>query len=197
MKPLVVATGNSGKLQELQSYLAESGWALQLKPADLEIEETGQTFAENAALKAQQTAIATGEWAIADDSGLSVEALNGAPGLFSARWGQSDRERIDRLLRELTDHDQRTAAFICAIAVASPQGEIVLAIEGVCTGEILTGPRGEGGFGYDPIFWVPELQLSFAELAPEQKRQISHRGRALAQILPQLRSLAEQQTAAH
>ncbi|AZB72423.1 RdgB/HAM1 family non-canonical purine NTP pyrophosphatase [Synechococcus elongatus] len=197
MKPLVVATGNPGKLQELQSYLAESGWALQLKPADLEIEETGQTFAENAALKAQQTAIATGEWAIADDSGLSVEALNGAPGLFSARWGQSDRERIDRLLRELTDHDQRTAAFICAIAVASPQGEIVLAIEGVCTGEILTAPRGEGGFGYDPIFWVPELQLSFAELAPEQKRQISHRGRALAQILPQLRSLAEQQTAAH
>ncbi|WP_338431504.1 RdgB/HAM1 family non-canonical purine NTP pyrophosphatase [Synechococcus elongatus] len=197
MKPLVVATGNPGKLQELQSYLAESGWALQLKPADLEIEETGQTFAENAALKAQQTAIATGEWAIADDSGLSVEALNGAPGLFSARWGQSDRERIDRLLRELTAHDQRTAAFICAIAVASPQGEIVLAIEGVCTGEILTAPRGEGGFGYDPIFWVPELQLSFAELAPEQKRQISHRGRALAQILPQLRSLAEQQTAAH
>ncbi len=81
--------------------------------------------------------------------------------------------------------------------MAAPQGEIVLAIEGVCTGEILTAPRGEGGFGYDPIFWVPELQLSFAELAPEQKRQISHRGRALAQILPQLRSLAEQQTAAH
>lgn len=197
MKPLVVATGNPGKLQELQSYLAESGWALQLKPADLDIEETGQTFAENAALKAQQTAIATGEWAIADDSGLSVEALKGAPGLFSARWGQSDRERIDRLLRELADHEQRAAAFICAIAVASPQGEIVLAVEGVCAGEILTAPRGSGGFGYDPIFWVPELQLSFAELTPEQKRQISHRGRALAQMLPQLRSLAVQAAAPH
>lgn len=185
MKPLVVATGNPGKLQELQAYLAESGWTLQLKPADLEIEETGQTFAENAALKAQQTAIATGEWAIADDSGLSVDALNGAPGLFSARWGHSDRDRIDRLLRELTGHEQRTAAFICAIAVASPQGNIVLAVEGHCPGEILTAPQGAGGFGYDPIFWVPELQLSFAELAPEQKRQVSHRGRALAQLLPQ------------
>lgn len=195
MKPLVVATGNPGKLQELQAYLAESGWTLQLKPADLEIEETGQTFAENAALKAQQTAIATGEWAIADDSGLSVDALNGAPGLFSARWGHSDRDRIDRLLRELTGHEQRTAAFICAIAVASPQGNIVLAVEGHCPGEILTAPQGAGGFGYDPIFWVPELQLSFAELAPEQKRQVSHRGRALAQLLPQLRSLATQQTA--
>lgn len=195
MKPLVVATGNPGKLKELQAYLAESGWALQLKPADLEIEETGQTFAENAALKAQQTAIATGEWAIADDSGLSVDALNGAPGLFSARWGNSDRERIDRLLRELAGHEQRTAAFICAIAVASPQGEIVLVVEGACPGEILTAPQGAGGFGYDPIFWVPELQLSFAELAPEQKRQVSHRGRALAQLLPQLRSLATQQTA--
>ncbi|BAD78475.1 hypothetical protein syc0285_d [Synechococcus elongatus PCC 6301] len=157
MKPLVVATGNPGKLQELQAYLAESGWTLQLKPADLEIEETGQTFAENAALKAQQTAIATGEWAIADDSGLSVDALNGAPGLFSARWGHSDRDRIDRLLRELTGHEQRTAAFICAIAVASPQGNIVLAVEGHCPGEILTAPQGAGGFGYDPIFWVPEL----------------------------------------
>lgn len=195
MKPLVVATGNPGKLQELQAYLAESGWTLQLKPADLEIEETGQTFTENAALKAQQTAIATGEWAIADDSGLSVDALNGAPGLFSARWGHSDRDRIDRLLRELTGHEQRTAAFICAIAVASPQGNIVLAVEGHCPGEILTAPQGAGGFGYDPIFWVPELQLSFAELAPEQKRQVSHRGRALAQLLPQLRSLATQQTA--
>ncbi|WP_126148119.1 RdgB/HAM1 family non-canonical purine NTP pyrophosphatase [Synechococcus elongatus] len=195
MKPLVVATGNPGKLQELQAYLAESGWTLQLKPADLEIEETGQTFAENAALKAQQTAIATGEWAIADDSGLSVDALNGAPGLFSARWGHSDRDRIDRLLRELTGHEQRTAAFICAIAVASPQGNIVLAVEGHCPGEILTAPQGAGGFGYDPIFWVPELQLSFAELAPEQKRQVSHRGRALAQLLPQLRSLATQQAA--
>lgn len=190
MKRLVVATGNPGKLQELQSYLAESGWTLQLKPAELEIEETGQTFAANAALKAQQTAIATGEWAIADDSGLSVDALNGAPGLFSARWGNSDRERIDRLLRELGDNPQRSAAFICAIAVASPQGEIVLAVEGNCPGEILHAPRGAGGFGYDPIFWVPDLQLSFAELAPDQKRQISHRGRALAQLLPQLRSLA-------
>lgn len=194
MKPLVVATGNPGKLKELQAYLLESGWDLRLKPADLEIEETGQTFAENAALKARETAIATGEWAIADDSGLSVDALNGAPGLFSARWGNSDRDRIERLLRELGDETNRKAAFICAIAVASPQGEIVLSVEGVCPGEILTAPQGSGGFGYDPVFWLPELQLSFAELTPEQKRQVSHRGRALAELLPQLRSLASSLT---
>ncbi|MBC5795886.1 RdgB/HAM1 family non-canonical purine NTP pyrophosphatase [Sphaerospermopsis sp. LEGE 00249] len=185
-KTLVVATGNPGKLREMQAYLADSGWELTLKPADLDVDETGETFAENACLKASEIAKATGKWAIADDSGLAVDALNGAPGVYSARYGNSDAERIGRLLRELGDTKNRQAQFICAIAVANPQGEIVLQSEGICKGEILYEIRGEGGFGYDPIFYVPEKQLTFAEMSPELKKSISHRGNALKNLVPQL-----------
>ncbi|BAZ82786.1 RdgB/HAM1 family non-canonical purine NTP pyrophosphatase [Sphaerospermopsis kisseleviana CS-549] len=190
-KTLVVATGNPGKLREMQAYLADSGWELTLKPADLDVDETGETFAENACLKASEIAKATGKWAIADDSGLAVDTLNGAPGVYSARYGNSDAERIGRLLRELGDTKNRQAQFICAIAVANPQGEIVLQSEGICKGEILYEIRGEGGFGYDPIFYVPEKQLTFAEMSPELKKSISHRGNALKNLVPQLMKLVE------
>ncbi|MEB3151538.1 MAG: RdgB/HAM1 family non-canonical purine NTP pyrophosphatase [Sphaerospermopsis sp.] len=190
-KTLVVATGNPGKLREMQAYLADSGWELTLKPADLDVDETGETFAENACLKASEIAKATGKWAIGDDSGLAVDALNGAPGVYSARYGNSDAERIGRLLRELGDTKNRQAQFICAIAVANPQGEIVLQSKGICKGEILYEIRGEGGFGYDPIFYVPEKQLTFAEMSPELKKSISHRGNALKNLVPQLMKLVE------
>jgi XTP/dITP diphosphohydrolase len=186
---VVVATGNPGKLKEMQAYLADLGWDLELKPAELDIEETGTTFLENARLKASQVAQAMQTWAIADDSGLAVDALNGAPGLYSARYGKSDADRINRLLTELGDTDQRTAQFICAIALARPDGDIALETEGVCAGEILRAPQGEGGFGYDPIFYVPDQDCSFAEMTPEQKRTHSHRGIAFRQLMPQLRSL--------
>jgi XTP/dITP diphosphohydrolase len=166
-KLLVVATGNPGKLREMQAYLSDSGWELTLKPEDLDIEETGDTFAANACLKASQVAKATGNWAIADDSGLQVNALNGAPGVYSARYGKTDAERIARLLRELGDEVQRQAQFVCAVAIARPDGAIALQSEGVCPGEILHTPRGNGGFGYDPIFYVPEKQMTFAEMTPE------------------------------
>ncbi|MBW4561160.1 MAG: RdgB/HAM1 family non-canonical purine NTP pyrophosphatase [Mojavia pulchra JT2-VF2] len=185
-KLLVVATGNPGKLREMQAYLAGSGWELTLKPEELEIEETGETFAANACLKASQTAQATGNWAIADDSGLQVDALNGAPGVYSARYGKTDAERIARLLRELGNEVNRQAQFACAVAIARPDGAIALQSEGVCRGEILHAPRGHGGFGYDPIFYVPQKQLTFAEMSPELKRSISHRGRAFTALLPQL-----------
>jgi XTP/dITP diphosphohydrolase len=185
-KSLVVATGNPGKLREMQAYLADSGWELSLKPEDLDVDETGATFAENAALKASEVAKATGNWAIADDSGLAVDALNGVPGVYSARYGNTDTERISRLLRELGDNKNRQAQFICAVAVANPQGKIVLQSEGICRGEILYATRGEGGFGYDPIFYVPEKQLTFAEMSPDLKKSISHRGNALKNLVPQL-----------
>lgn len=188
-KLLVVATGNPGKLQEMQAYLANLGWQLALKPAELEIEETGDTFAANACLKASQVAQATGNWAIADDSGLQVDALNGAPGVYSARYGKTDKERITRLLGELGDEPNRQAQFVCAIAIARPDGAIALQAEGICPGEILHAPRGTGGFGYDPIFYVPAEQMTFAEMTPELKRQISHRGQALLALLPQLPNL--------
>ena len=189
IKRLVVATGNPGKLEEMKAYLSELDVELKLKPEEIEVEETGETFLENACLKASEVAQLTGEWAIADDSGLTVDALKGAPGVYSARYGTDDRERIERVLRELGNSPNRKAAFVCAIAVARPDGLIALQLEGVCPGEILVSPRGNGGFGYDPIFYVPAEQKTFAEMSPEQKHLISHRGQAFKVLLPQLQNL--------
>ncbi|MFN6569301.1 RdgB/HAM1 family non-canonical purine NTP pyrophosphatase [Dendronalium sp. ChiSLP03b] len=189
-KILVVATSNPGKLREMQAYLKNSGWELTLKPEELEIEETGDTFAANACLKASQIAQVTGNWAIADDSGLQVDALNGVPGVYSARYGKTDSERIARLLKELGNADDRQAQFVCVVAIARPDGTIALQSEGICRGEILHEPRGNGGFGYDPVFYVPEKQLTFAEMTPQLKRSISHRGQAFTALLPQLNKVS-------
>jgi XTP/dITP diphosphohydrolase len=180
MQELVVSTGNPGKLTEMQAYLADTGWSLTLKPSELDIEETGDTFVANASLKAQQTALATGKWSIADDSGLEVVALNGAPGIYSARYANTDADRIARILAEMADKPDRRARFVCAVAIARPDGQIADRFEGVCEGEILLAPTGSGGFGYDPIFYVPTVGLSFAEMPAATKKQVSHRGRAMA-----------------
>lgn len=189
MTNLIVATGNPGKLREMQAYLGDSPWELQLKPPEIEIEETGDTFAANARLKALGVAQATGQWSIADDSGLQVDALDGAPGIYSARYGKTDAERIQRLLSELGDTSNRGAQFVCAIAIARPNGTIALEVQGVCRGEILKTPLGTGGFGYDPIFYVPEQGLTFAQMTPELKRRYSHRGKAFELLLPQFNQL--------
>lgn len=190
-KLLVVATSNPGKLKEMQVYLQDLGWELQLKPEELEIEETGETFIANACLKASEIAKATGEWSIADDSGLMVDALDGKPGIYSARYGSSDADRISRLLRELGNEQNRQAQFVCAIAIARPDGTIALQVEGICRGEILHSPRGTGGFGYDPIFYVPAQQQTFAEMTPEIKRSYSHRGQAFQALLPQMEAIVK------
>ncbi|MEG4457344.1 RdgB/HAM1 family non-canonical purine NTP pyrophosphatase [Microcoleus sp. N9_A1] len=188
-KLLIVATGNPGKLKEMQLYLQDLGWELRLKPEELEIEETGETFIANACLKASEIAKATGEWSIADDSGLMVDALDGQPGIYSARYGSSDADRISRLLKELGNEPNREAQFVCAIAFARPDGTIALQVEGICRGEILHTPRGTGGFGYDPIFYVPAQQQTFAEMTPDIKRSRSHRGRAFLALIPQLANI--------
>lgn len=189
MTILVVATGNPGKVREMQEYLGDVDWQLQLKPPELDIEETGETFMVNAELKASEVAKATGQWAIADDSGLEVAALAGAPGVYSARYGQDDSDRIARLLRELGDRTNRQARFVCAIAIARPDGSIALQVEGTCAGEILRAPRGSNGFGYDPIFYCPSVGMTFAEMSPAEKRRHSHRGQAFQMLLPKLQSL--------
>ncbi len=190
-KLLVVATSNPGKLKEMQVYLQDLGWELQLKPEELEIEETGETFIANACLKASEIAKATGEWSIADDSGLMVDALDGQPGIYSARYGSSDADRISRLLKELESEQNRQAQFVCAIAIARPDGTIALQVEGICRGEILHTPRGTAGFGYDPIFYVPAQQQTFAEMTAEIKRSHSHRGRAFQALLPQIGNIVK------
>jgi XTP/dITP diphosphohydrolase len=189
MPTVVVATGNPGKLKEMQAYLGDLAWDLQLKPDALEIDETGITFLENARLKASEVAKALGQWAIADDSGLEVDALDGAPGLYSARYADTDQARIERVLRELEGQPNRGAQFVCALALARPNGTIALETLGICRGEILTDPKGDGGFGYDPIFYVPELGRSFAELSPTEKAIHSHRGVAFRQFMPDLKRL--------
>lgn len=193
MTVLVLGTGNPGKLREMQQYFdADSGWTLELKPADIDVDETGTTFLENACLKAAETAIATGKWSIADDSGLSVDALAGAPGIFSARYGVDDDDRISRLLRELGNNTNRSAQFVCAIAVASPAGEVVIQEVGICPGEILYEVKGSGGFGYDPVFFVPEAEMTYAEMPDSLKQQLSHRGRAFERVMPQLQRIQKE-----
>ena len=199
--PLVIASGNAGKIREFALLLAELPLDIRRQPEGLEVEETGATFAENARLKAVAVAQASGCWALADDSGLSVTAINGAPGVQSARYAETDAARIARLLRELKAANQRrtnvglpedrTAHFTAALAVADPAGTIRLEVEGHCPGVILDEPRGEGGFGYDPVFLVPELGLSFAEMDKATKAAIGHRGRAFALLEPRLRQLLE------
>lgn len=185
-KLLVVATGNPGKLKEMQAYLTDVDVKLQLKPQNLDVEETGNTFLENACLKASTVAKATGQWAIADDSGLAVDALRGMPGIYSARYASTDGDRISKLLKELETSHHRSAQFICAIAIARQDGSIAQKLEGICHGIITHTPQGTEGFGYDPIFYVPEKQMTFAQMSPELKRQISHRGKAFDLLLPQL-----------
>jgi len=180
---LVLATGNSNKVLELQTAL--QGWEIIPKPRDLDVEETGTTFLANAQLKAQQVAAVTGELALGEDSGLEIVALGGQPGIYSARWGESDQERIARVLRELNGVIDRRARFVSAIVIASPTA-VLHQVMGECAGEILEAPRGTGGFGYDPVFYYPPLGLTLAEMTREQKQQISHRGQALQQLLPWL-----------
>ncbi|MFM7651427.1 MAG: RdgB/HAM1 family non-canonical purine NTP pyrophosphatase [Vulcanococcus sp.] len=201
---LVIASGNAGKLREFSELLADLGLETRPQPEGLEVEETGNTFAVNARLKAMAVARATGCWALADDSGLSVDALGGAPGVHSARYADSDAARIARLLRELADASAATtiggspeatspanrhARFTAALAVADPTGQVVLEVEGHCPGTILEAPRGAGGFGYDPVFFVPEAGLTFAEMSHGQKAELGHRGRAFAALKPQLQAL--------
>ena len=189
MRTLILATSNPGKLQEMKEYFVGVPWELQLKPDTLQVQETGTTFLENACLKASQVAQALGEYAIADDSGLSVDALAGSPGIYSARYGATDALCIERLLKELGNSEDRSAEFICALAVADPNGKIILTSEGVCQGQILREAQGEGGFGYDPIFYLPQYEHTFAQMTAEIKNQVSHRAQAFAVLLPRLKKL--------
>ncbi|MDR7415970.1 MAG: XTP/dITP diphosphatase [Armatimonadota bacterium] len=197
MRVLVVATRNEGKLRELRRLLEDLPFelrSLQDYPHLPPVPEEGSTYAENATRKALAVAQATGEISLADDSGLEVDALDGEPGVHSARFlGQdaTDAERNAEILRRLAGvpWERRTARYRAVVAVALPDGT-VRTFEGTCEGRIALEPRGSGGFGYDPIFYVPDLGRTVAELLPYEKDRISHRGKAMAQAREFLRSLA-------
>jgi XTP/dITP diphosphohydrolase len=185
---LVIASGNPHKVAEISSMLALVNLRVLPQPEGLEIEETGHTYAANARLKAETVARLTGRWALADDSGLEVDALEGRPGILSARYAATDPERIARLLTELGGTPYRSGRFVSAMALADPEGAIRLEGCGICHGTILERPRGEGP-GYDPIFWVREAGCSFAEMAPHLKTRLGSRGKAARAMAPGLRQL--------
>ena len=191
MKTLVIASGNAGKIREFQGLLQALPVSVQPQPDGWEVEETGTTFAANARLKAQAVAAATREWALADDSGLSVDALDGAPGVHSARYAPTDPDRIARLLQALNGSDQRKAYFCAALCIAAPDGTILLEVEGRCDGLITAAPRGDQGFGYDPIFEVEGTGRTFAEMPLAEKKQHGHRGKAFSLLEPKLHQLLQ------
>ena len=190
---LLLATRNPGKLTELRARVRGLDVLSLDDVAPMpEVEETEETLEGNARLKAVAGARGTGLWTVADDSGLFVDALGGAPGVRSARYSPgSDADRVRALLQLMDDvpDDERGASFRCVLALASPDGELC-PVEGVCRGRILRAPRGNGGFGYDPVFLVPELERTMAELSLEEKGRVSHRARALDALEPLLRELS-------
>lgn len=184
---ILLATRNQKKLSELEALLADMPvevLSLRDFPDAPEVEETGHTFAENAEIKARSAALATGRIALADDSGLEVDALDGQPGVRSNRFAGPDAADRDKcmlvldLMKDVPD-GKRSARFRAAVAVASPDGRVSI-VEGMCGGVIAREPKGEGGFGYDPIFYLPDMGRTMAELSPDEKNLISHRAKALS-----------------
>lgn len=192
---LLAATNNKGKIKELNELLADLPFELKsLNDFEniKEVEETGTTFEENAILKAKDYAKQTGIWALADDSGLEIEVLNGAPGVYSARYGGADSDyekKHEMILAEMlqTGSENRAAKFVCVIAVSDENGEIKHLAKGICRGKIGLEPRGTNGFGYDPIFIPEGYENTFGELSSEIKQKISHRSAASAEIIRFLR----------
>ncbi len=197
MPRLVLGSRNKKKLAELVELLGDLGVELtdlSPYPHAPEVEETGTTFEANARLKATTLAPALGEWVLGEDSGLVVPALGGQPGVYSARWAGKhgdDAANNAKLLAELSGKtgDDRAAYYVSTAALADPTGTVVAVVEGRCHGVIGTEPRGSGGFGYDPLFVIPEYHASFGELSSRVKHALSHRGRAIAKLRPVIRKV--------
>lgn len=192
---LVLASGNAGKLREFNQLLSPLGFAVRPQ-ADFDVtdvEETGLTFVENALLKAREASLISGLPALADDSGLEVDALNGAPGIYSARYGgepRSDEKNNQTLLAALSDcaEGQRSGRYWCVLVyLRHPKDPVPVIVQRRWEGEILAHPRGKEGFGYDPLFWLPDQGMSVAELSSESKNRLSHRGRALQGLVELLK----------
>lgn len=189
MTKVLIASNNPGKIKEFKTLLADFGaevFSLKDMGIDTDVPETGTTFRENAALKAETLAKQTGMITLADDSGLCVDALNGEPGIYSARYAGPDKNsehNIDLLLSKLeaVQADERTAHFVCVLAISRPN-HLTHFAEGRCDGQITNERRGDDGFGYDPVFLIPDKNLTFAQMGEEEKNLISHRARALRQL---------------
>jgi XTP/dITP diphosphohydrolase len=196
VEKFIVASKNKGKLKEIQELLEELPYkVMSMEEAGFkgDIEETGKTFEENAFIKAREVFNVTGGMVMSDDSGLEVDYLNGAPGIYSSRYageGASDQDRNEKLLRELktVPFEKRTGRFVCAIALILPNGKHI-AIKESCEGYIGFEPVGDNGFGYDPLFFMPEYNSTMAQLSSHEKNKVSHRGKALRLLVDKLKKL--------
>ena len=180
---IVFATGNPHKLKEIQEIAGDTDIEF-ISPAEgFNPVENGKTFEENSYIKAKEAARVSKMMSLADDSGLCVEALNGAPGLYSARYADTPQARINKRLKELEPHKNRNAKFVCAMTLIDENGEIIFQTTGECQGKIAYKQAGTGGFGYDPVFLVENTPKTMAEMSEEEKNEISHRGRALRKVI--------------
>lgn len=186
MKKLYVASKNKGKIEEYKKLLSKVNCQLLLQPEPLEVEEDGLTFRDNAIKKASNVSKKTNSFSIADDSGICIEALGGQPGIYSSRYADNDKKRIERVLKELEGVQNRRAFFVANICVCSPNGKVILESEAKCFGQIILKPKGNRGFGYDPIFEETSTKLTFAEMSNDIKDKYSHRGQAVKKIIPNL-----------
>ena len=186
LRTLIIASGNPHKVAEIESMLGPIDLEVQRQPADLDVEETGSTYLENARLKASAAAARTGCWALADDSGLEVDALDGAPGLYTARLAVSDAEKLSKLKLAMADIPYRSARFRSAMVLCSPEGDCDEQSEGICWGELLCEPAYPGG-GIESLFWVREAGCSYGELNPSQLSKLGSRGKAARALAPGLR----------
>ena len=183
---LTIASGNPRKVAEIEEMLGPLPLNVLRQPADLEVEETGATYLENALLKASAAAQLTGNWALADDSGLEVDALDGAPGLYTARLAPTDDEKIFALLRSMADQPYRSARFRSAMVLCSPDGASIASSEGICWGELLQSPAYPGG-GLESLFWLRETRCSYGEMTSAQLSRLGSRGKAAREMAPRLR----------
>ena len=199
-RQIVLSSRNKKKSLEVADLLRPAGFVVvpvtEFPNVD-EVEEDGDTFAANAAKKATQVARQLGQWVIGEDSGLCVDALKGAPGIYSARYSGADAtddSNNSRLMEELKDipPQKRGAGYVCSVALSNPNGEVRIAVEGTCRGRILQEPYGGGGFGYDPFFLIPEYHQTFGQLSLLVKQKLSHRARAFAKFIPLLQSICDE-----
>ena len=183
---LTIASGNPHKVAEIERMLGPLPVDVRRQPDDLDVEETGSTYLENARLKAEAAALRTGTWTLADDSGLEVDALNGAPGLYTARFAPSNEAKLERLIEALGDEPYRTACFRSAMVLCNPEGVCMEEAEGVCWGEVLTAPAYPGA-GIESLFWVREARCSYGQLNDSQLARLGSRGKAARALAPRLR----------
>ena len=180
---IVLGSSNPHKVKEINEITGINNVEFILPPEGFDPDETGTTFAENSLIKAKEAWKLSHDWSLADDSGLCIDALGGKPGIYSARYAETAPKRIERVLKELEGVNERKAHFVCHMTLINPKGEVALSCEGICRGKIIKEARGANGFGYDPIFMPDGYDKTIAELPEDEKNRISHRSKALAQVL--------------